>query len=55
VNNDAVIATKKLVASIEQKMILEQLAEQRERVHRHFFHKPKEDWQWKPRWNETAE
>jgi len=55
VNNDAVIATKKLVASIEQKMILEQLAEQRERLHRHSFQKPKEDWQWKPRWNETAE
>jgi pyruvate,water dikinase len=55
VNNDAVIATKKLVASIEQKMILEQLAEQRERVLGHSTHKPKEDWEWAPRWSETAE
>jgi pyruvate,water dikinase len=55
VNNDAVIATKKLVASIEQKMILEQLAEQRERVLGHSTRKPKEDWEWTPRWSETAE
>ena len=55
VNNDAVIATKKLVASIEQKMILEQLAEQRERALGHSNHKPKEDWEWAPRWSETAE
>jgi pyruvate,water dikinase len=55
VNNDAVIATKKLVASIEQKIILERLAEQRERVLRHSIRKPKEDWQWAPRWSETVE
>jgi pyruvate,water dikinase len=55
VNNDAVIATKKHVASIEQKMILEELAELREKALGHHIHKPKEDWEWKPRWNETAE
>jgi pyruvate,water dikinase len=55
VNNDAVIATKKHVASIEQKMILEGLAELREKALGHPIHKPKEDWEWKPRWNETVE
>jgi pyruvate,water dikinase len=51
VNNDAVVATKKLVASIEQKMILEELAEQRERAFGHSVQKPKEDWKWTPRWS----
>ncbi len=46
VNNDAVIATKKLVASIEQKIILEQLAEQHERALGHAVKKPKQDWEW---------
>jgi pyruvate,water dikinase len=53
VNNDAVIATKKHVASIEQKMILEQLAEQRERILGHSAQKPKENWKWTPHWTET--
>ena len=48
VNNDAVIATKKLVASIEQKIILETLAEQRERALGHEVQKPKQDWEWTP-------
>ncbi len=48
VNNDAVIATKKLVASIEQKIILETLAEQRERALGHEIQKPKQDWEWTP-------
>ncbi|MGB9713490.1 MAG: phosphoenolpyruvate synthase [Candidatus Bathyarchaeales archaeon] len=52
VNNDAVIATKKLVASIEQKIILEQLAEQRERSLGRPVQKPKQDWEWAPRWVE---
>ncbi|NWF87424.1 phosphoenolpyruvate synthase [Candidatus Bathyarchaeota archaeon] len=52
VNNDAVVSTKKLVASIEQKMILEQLAEQRERAHGHLSRKPKEEWKWTPQWSE---
>jgi len=53
VNNDAVIATKKLVASIEQKIILEQLAEQKKRFHGHAVRKPKEDWEWTPQWDEA--
>jgi pyruvate,water dikinase len=52
VNNDAVIATKKLVASIEQKIILERLAEQRERALRRPVQKPKQDWEWTPQWEE---
>jgi len=55
VNNDAVIATKKLVASIEQKIILEQLAEQHERALGRTSRKPKEDWEWKHQWGETGE
>jgi len=55
VNADAVIATKKLVASIEQKIILEQLAEQHERARGRSILKPKEDWEWAPRWGGTAE
>ena len=52
VNNDAVIATKKLVASIEQKIILEQLAEQHERALGRPVKKPKQDWEWTPQWEE---
>jgi pyruvate,water dikinase len=55
VNNDAVISTKKLVASIEQKIILERLAEQHERALGCMSSKPKEDWEWKHHWGETAE
>jgi pyruvate,water dikinase len=55
VNNDAVVATKKLVASIEQKMILEQLAEQHERAFGRSRKKPREDWQWTPEWDETTD
>ena len=55
VNNDAVIATKKLVASIERKIILEQLEEQHERALGRANRKPKQDWQWAPRWSETPE
>jgi pyruvate,water dikinase len=53
VNADAVIATRKLVASIEQKMILEQLAELREKMSGSSSQKPKKDWEWTSRWNET--
>jgi len=55
VNNDAVIATKKLVASIEQKIILERLAEQHERALGRTPRKPKEDWEWRHQWDEVAE
>jgi pyruvate,water dikinase len=46
VNNDAVVATKKLVASVEQKIIMERLAEQEERALGHPVRKPKQDWEW---------
>jgi len=46
VNNDAVVATKKLVASVEQKIILERLAEQEARALGHPLKKPKQDWEW---------
>ncbi|MEM2994590.1 MAG: phosphoenolpyruvate synthase [Candidatus Bathyarchaeia archaeon] len=51
VNNDAVVATRKLVASIEQKIILEKLAEQREGLLR-LNKKRREDWEWTPKWEE---
>ena len=46
VNNDAVVATRKLVASIEQKIVLESLAEQRERALGHKIIRPKQPWEW---------
>jgi pyruvate,water dikinase len=46
VNNDAVVTTKKLVASVEQKIIMERLAEQEERASGHPVRKPKQDWEW---------
>jgi pyruvate,water dikinase len=55
VNNDAVVATKKLVASIEQKIILERLAEQKERALGRPSRKLKQEWEWTPRWNEGTE
>jgi pyruvate,water dikinase len=48
VNNDAVGATKKLVASIEQKIILEHLAEQAAIASGHPLKKPTQDWEWTP-------
>lgn len=52
VNPDAVVATKQLVASIEQKIILEKLAEQHERALRRLVRKPKSDWEWASQWDE---
>ncbi len=46
VNNDALIATKNLVASIEQKIILERLAEQAALARGQPLKKPKQDWDW---------
>jgi pyruvate,water dikinase len=46
VNNDAVIATKKLVASVEQRIIMERLAELEARAEGHPIQKPKQDWEW---------
>jgi pyruvate,water dikinase len=48
VNNDAVVATKKHVASIEQKIILERLAEQDAIARGCPLKKPKQDWEWTP-------
>ena len=48
VNNDAVVATKNLVASIEQKIILERLAEQAAVAAGRPLRKPKPDWEWTP-------
>jgi len=46
VNNDAVLATKKHVASVEQKMILERLAEQAALAAGRPLKKPTPDWEW---------
>jgi len=46
VNNDAVISTKRLVASIERKLMLEQLAEQHERTFHRPAQKSKQDLEW---------
>jgi len=48
VNNDAVIATRKLVASIEQKIILERLAEMNARAQGQPMKKPTQPWEWNP-------
>ncbi|MBT0160278.1 phosphoenolpyruvate synthase [Candidatus Bathyarchaeota archaeon A05DMB-2] len=46
VNNDAVVATKSLVASIEQKIVLERLAEQAAIAAGRPLKKPTPDWEW---------
>jgi pyruvate,water dikinase len=48
VNNDAIVATKKHVASIEQKIILERLAEQAAIAKGCPLKKPTQDWEWTP-------
>jgi len=48
VNNDAVLATKKHVASVEQKIILERLAEQAALSAGRPIKKPTPDWEWNP-------
>ncbi len=48
VNNDAVVTTRKLVASIEQKIILEKLSELTEKAHGHAVKKPVQPWEWAP-------
>lgn len=54
VNADAVVATKNLVASIEQKIILEKLAEQHERSLGRPIRRSKSDLEWTPQWDETT-
>ncbi len=46
VNNDAVIQTRKHVASVEQKIILERLAEQAAIANGQPLKKPPQDWEW---------
>jgi len=46
VNNDAVVATRKHVASVEQKIILERLAEQAALASGQPLKKPTQDWEW---------
>jgi pyruvate,water dikinase len=46
VNNDAVVSTKRLVASIERKIMLEQLAEQHERALHRGPERSKQDLEW---------
>jgi pyruvate,water dikinase len=48
VNNDAIIATKKHVASLEQKILLERLAEQGAIAKGCPLKKPTRDWEWTP-------
>ncbi len=48
VNNDAVLATKKHIASVEQKIILERLAEQAALAAGCPIKKPTPDWKWTP-------
>ena len=50
VNADAVISTRQLVASLEQKILLERLAELRERSKGQATQKHKQDWEWTPGW-----
>ena len=50
VNADAVVNTRKLVASIEQKLLLEQIAEIRERCLGQKNKKPGQDGEWTPKW-----
>jgi pyruvate,water dikinase len=53
VNNDAVVRTRQIVASIEQKLLLERLAEAYERGMRP-SKKPKKEWEWTPEWDESV-
>jgi pyruvate,water dikinase len=48
VNNDAVVSTRKLVASIEQKIILEKLSDLTEKANGHAVKKPVQPWEWAP-------
>jgi pyruvate,water dikinase len=48
VNNDTILATKKHVASVEQKIILERLSEQAALAAGYPLKKPTQDWEWTP-------
>ncbi len=51
VNADAVVSTRKLVASLEQKILLERLAELRKQSQTHG--KPEQEWKFAPRWDDS--
>ncbi|KPV61473.1 MAG: putative phosphoenolpyruvate synthase [Candidatus Bathyarchaeota archaeon BA1] len=53
VNADAVVRTRQLVASLEQKILLERLAEMREHGMGHVTQKSKQDWEWVLEWDES--
>jgi pyruvate,water dikinase len=48
VNNDALIVTKQNVAQVEQKIVLERLAEQAAIAAGKPLKKPTPDWEWEP-------
>ncbi len=48
VNNDAVVATKTNIAAVEQRLILERLAEQAALASGKPIKKPTPDWDWNP-------
>jgi pyruvate,water dikinase len=52
VNNDAVVATRQLVASVERRILLERSAEAREIDLGRPVVKPKTEMSWSPRWEE---
>jgi len=53
VNADAVVSTRRLVASLEQKILLERLAEARERVRERSSDVSKKEWKWTSEWDES--
>jgi len=53
VNADAVVSTRKLVASLEQKILLERLAEMREHGTRRKTESSGQDWEWTSEWDES--
>jgi len=52
VNADAVVSTRKLVASLEQKILLERLAEMREHGTGRKPESSRQDWEWTSEWDD---
>jgi pyruvate,water dikinase len=52
VNNDAVVATRQLVASVEKRILLQQSTRTSERECEHHIRKPKPESSWTPSWKE---
>ena len=53
VNADAVVSTRQLVASLEQKILLERLAEVRERGRERATEVSRKGWEWTSEWDES--